>query len=276
GHNVFFAVGAYTSSMLFINFHLSPWVGMIAGMVISALVAIIIGIPFFRLEGHYFAIATLALSGIAAAIGLNWEFIGRSVGLYLPIQEPSFWYMQFGAEKIPYFYIAFFLAALAVLFSYWLSRTKPGYYFRAIRENGDAAASIGINTLRYKLLAFVCSAIVVSMGGTFYAQYFLYINPEGVLSSDIAIQMVLMTVLGGVGTIYGPIIGAAFLVPVSELIRGYLGGTSTGIDQIMYALIIILVATLQPAGIIGFLNKDARGSRIIFRKKPRKEGQIGV
>ncbi|WP_049681073.1 branched-chain amino acid ABC transporter permease [Peribacillus loiseleuriae] len=274
GHGVFFAIGAYSSAMLSLRFELSPWIGMVVGMVISAFVALAIGLPFFRLSGHYFAIATLALAGIASALSLNWDFIGGSTGLYLPIKESGFWNLQFGADKIQYYYIVFFLAILAVLFSLYLSRSRVGYYFRAIKENGEAAASLGIDVLKYKLLAFVYSAVIVSIGGTFYSQYYLYVNPEGVLNSDIGIQMVLMTVLGGVGTIIGPIIGAAFLVPLSELIRGYIGGTFTGVDQMIYAFIIILVVTMQPTGIIGFLKKKNRKPGYLNKKIPKTGGDL--
>jgi branched-chain amino acid transport system permease protein len=276
GHGLFFAIGAYTSAILNIRFDLTPWIGMGAGMVLSALVALAIGLPFFRLSGHYFAIATLALAGIATAVSHNWDFIGGSTGLFIPIKDSGLWNLQFGADKTQYYFIGYFIALLIVLFSNKLYKSKAGYYFRAIRENGDAAASLGINVLKYKLLALVYSAMIVSVGGTFYSQYFLYVNPDGVLSMDIGIQMVLMTVLGGVGTIIGPIIGAAFLVPLSELVRGYIGGTSTGIDQMIYALIIILVVTLKPNGIIGFIQIKKRKTDRLNRKNQKNGGEFHV
>jgi branched-chain amino acid transport system permease protein len=255
GHSLFFGIGAYTSAILYMNGHVSPWLGMLLGMVISSVVAFLIGLPFFKLKGHYFAIATLAMGAIASTIGLNWEFIGASVGLYLPIEPSSFASFQFGNDKVPYYYIAMLFALIGLAISWWIHSNRPGYYFRAIRENGDAAASLGVGILKYKLIAFTISAVIVSMAGTFYAQYYLYINPEGVLSMDISIQMVLMAVLGGVGTVVGPVIGAAFLVPVSELIRATFGDGLVGIDQVIYALIIILVTTMQPNGIIAFFNR---------------------
>ena len=203
GNAVFFGIGAYTSTLLGMWVGLSPWLGMLAGMVLAVLVSQAIGFPCFRLRGHYFAIATIAVGEIVQTLALNWEAIGAARGLSLPIRPDSLAAFQFHRSKYPYYYIvlAFLLVCLGI--SAWIERSRLGYYFRAIREDSEAAASVGIPVTRYKLLAMAFSAAFVAAGGTFYAQYVLFLDPESAMPLSLSILICLLAVVGGVVQIAG-------------------------------------------------------------------------
>ncbi len=209
GHAVFFGTGAYTSTLLlrqdWLGVWASPWVGMALGAVLAALLSQVIGFPVFRLRGHYFAIATIAVGEIVQTIVINWDAVGGARGLFVPIKRPdSLLNFQFHESKQTYYYIALALLVLAVGISRWIVHSRTGYYFRAIREDQDAAAALGIPVARYKQRAMAISAALTALGGTFYAQYIFFIDPESVLPLSLSILVCLVAVLGGVGTLWGP------------------------------------------------------------------------
>ncbi|GAW91920.1 branched-chain amino acid ABC transporter permease [Calderihabitans maritimus] len=255
GHAVYFGIGAYASTMLMMEWQISPWLGMLIGMILAVLVSLAIGYPTFRLKGHYFAIATLALGEIFMIIFSNWEWVGAAVGLYLPIL-PSVWINFQFTEKTPYYYIALGMLGLTLLVTRLVEKSRLGYYFRAIKNDQDAAKALGINTTYYKMVAMAISAALMAMAGTFYAQYVLYIDPNSVLAMSISIQACLVAVMGGVGTLWGPVIGAAILVPLSEFTRSYLGGSGSALDLVVYGVLIMLIAVFQPAGLMGLFGRN--------------------
>lgn len=259
GNAVYFGIGAYTSSGLVTATGLSPWLAMLAGAAGAVLVSQAIGFPCFRLRGHYFAIATLAIGEIVQTVAINWEAIGGARGLSLPIRPETLAAFQFHTTKWPYYYIALALAAGVFGFTRLVERSRMGYYFRAIREDPEAAQSLGVPLARYKLLAIACSAAFTALGGTLYAQYVLFIDPESVLPTSLSILICLMAVLGGVGTLWGPALGAAILIPLSEATRIYLGGTGKALDLMVYGGLIVLVAVFQPAGLMGLLGRTGAG-----------------
>jgi branched-chain amino acid transport system permease protein len=257
GQAVFFGIGAYTSSILFKATGLTPWAGMIAGAVLAAIVSQIIGFPVFRLRGHYFAIATIAVGEIVQALIVNWDAIGGARGVFIPIKRPdSLLNFQFHQSKASYYYIALGLLLLALAVSRRITRSRHGYYFRAIREDQDAAAALGVNVAREKLRAFAIAAALTAMGGTFYAQYLLFIDPESVFPLSLSILICLVAVLGGVGTLWGPILGAAVLVPLQESTRVMLGGTGKALDLLIYGALIIAISVLQPGGLMAFFTRS--------------------
>ena len=259
GHAVFFGAGAYTSTVLVSQVGLSPWVGMLAGALLAAALSQAIGYPVFRLRGHYFAIATIAVGEIVQTLVINWDWVGGARGLFVPIKRPdSFRDFQFNESKQTYYYIALGLLVLSVWVVRWITRSRIGYYFRAIREDQDAAASLGIPVARYKQRAMAISAGLTALGGTFYAQYILFIDPESVLPLSLSILICLVAVLGGVGTLWGPLIGAAILVPLSEGTRVYLGGTGKAIDLLVYGALIMLISVIQPGGIMALAERGRR------------------
>jgi branched-chain amino acid transport system permease protein len=259
GHAVYFGIGAYTSTLLVRDAALTPWLGMLAGAALAVVVSQAIGYPCFRLRGHYFAIATIGFGEIVQTIALNWDRIGAARGLFVPIKRPdSLLNFQFHESKAVYYYIALGLLALALGATRWIERSRRGYYFRAIKEDQDAAASLGVQVAREKQAAMAVSAALTALGGTFWAQYVLFIDPESVFPLSLSILICLVAVLGGVGSLWGPLLGAAVLVPLSEGTRVLLGGTGKALDLVIYGGLIMLIAVFQPAGLIGLVRQLAR------------------
>jgi len=259
GHAVFFGAGAYTSTVLVTRFGLTPWAGMLAGALLAVLLSQAIGYPVFRLRGHYFAIATIAVGEIVQTLVISWDWVGGARGLFVPIVRPdSFRSFQFHQSKQTYYYIALGLLLLALAITRRMEGSRTGYYFRAIREDQDAAASLGIPVARYKQRAMALSAGLTALGGTFYAQYILFIDPESVLPLSLSILICLVAVLGGVGTLWGPLIGAAILIPLGEWTRVALGGTGKAIDLLVYGALIMFVSVIQPGGIMALAERGRR------------------
>ena len=255
GNAVFFGIGAYASAVLVMSWGLSPWLGMLAGMALAVLVSQAIGFPCFRLRGHYFAIATIAIGEIVQTIMINWDALGGARGIWLPIRPETLVNFQFHKAKWPYYYIALGLFAAVFALTALVERSRLGFYFRAIREDPEAAASLGVPLTRYKLLAIALSAAFTALGGTFYAQYVLFIDPESVFPLSLSILVCLVAVLGGVGSLWGPLVGAAILIPLSEGARVWFGGTGKAVDLMIYGGLIVLVAVFQPAGLVGLFRR---------------------
>jgi branched-chain amino acid transport system permease protein len=255
GHACFFGIGAYGSLALLNNWGLTPWAGMLIGGIVSVGLAILIGFPVFKLKGHYFAISTLAIAEVIRELFSSWKWVDGTIGLDAPVLEPSLYHLMFYKTKVPYHFtvLAFFVAM--TLITYWIERSRMGYYFRAIKQSPDAAEGIGVNTSRYKLYALIISAFFTAICGSVYAQYVLHIEPSTVMSVDISIKIVLVAVLGGAGTIWGPLLGAMILIPLSEYSRIWLGGTGMGIDLIIFGALILFISIFQPAGIVGILRR---------------------
>ncbi len=266
GQAAFFGIGGYTSSFLFVTYRLNPWAGMVVGGVLAALTAAAIGYPCSHLRGHYFAIASIAFAEIVRIHFNNWKLIGAAEGLTIPTQPASLAVFQFGSSKAPYYYIVLAFLLLALALCWWMSRARMGYYFRAIKESHDLAMVLGVSFVRYRLVAIMLSAFITAVAGTFYAQYVLYLDPESVLILPISVQVVLVTMLGGAGSVMGPVIGAAILIPLSEITRVKLGHRGTGIDLMIYGALITLISIYQPRGVWGLLSGLAR------RRAPTPQG----
>ncbi len=248
GHAAFFGLGAYTSTLLLTKAGVNPWLGMLAGGLVAILVAFLIGWPVFRLRGHYFAIATIALGEILRIGFDNWEWVGGASGIELPIMESSLRNFQF-FSKVPYYFIALALAIIAYLITWWMTRSKVGYYLRAIREDQDAARALGVNPTKYKYIALMLSAMMTAFIGTFYAQYILFIDPASTMALDLSILISLVAVLGGAGSFWGPLLGAFILIPINELTRSFLGGGGRAYNLIIYGALIMAIAIWQPGGL---------------------------
>ena len=251
GQAAFFGIGAYTSSFLLVTFQVNPWIGLMAGGVVAALMAAAIGYPCSNLRGHYFAIATIAFGEIVRIHFNNWKLVNAAEGITIPMVNESLANFMFHSSKLPYYYIMLAFLLLALVICYFVANSKMGYYFRAIKESHDVAEVLGVNVVRYRLIAIMVSAFLSAMAGTFYAQYILYIDPESVMLLAISIQIVLISMLGGAGTIMGPVIGAAILIPIAELTRIWLGHKGTGVDMLIYGFLITLISVYQPQGIWG-------------------------
>lgn len=255
GHAAFFGIGAYTSTVLLLQFGLSPWLGMLAGGALGAIAALVISVPTMRLQGHYFALATLAFGEVMRVIANVWSSLtGGPVGLSVPFVPDSLSMLSFKSTR-PYVYI--FLAALVVVTALFecIRCSTMGYRLRAIREHQDAAEVIGIDTTRIKLQAAVISGAVMAMLGTLYAQIAIFFDPDTVFGIvSISVPVALIAIVGGIGTAIGPILGAFFFVPLEELANDLLSARGAGLSQLVYGLILIAVILWQPRGFVAAID----------------------
>ena len=254
GHAAFYGLGAYTSTVLLLNFGINPWLGMLLGGVTAALLSLAFGWSCFRLKGHYFAMATIAVAELVQITFTNWDYAGSAVGLTIPMAQRGWAAMVF-ADKAPYYWLALGLLLLTLLANWAVERSHIGYYLRAIKDEPDAARSIGIDIARYKQIALSLSAFFTALGGSLYAQKELYIDPNSVLSTALSIKMALVAILGGVGTLFGPVVGSLVLTSIEELTRTFFGGGGRGTDTIIYAALIIVIAVFYPSGLIGWFRQ---------------------
>ena len=258
GHALYFGLGAYATLLLFTKFGVLPWFGMIAGGVIAAAVAAAVGYPCFRLKGHYFVIATIVIAEAGLLLMLNWDWAGAAMGIEVPVRGDSWAKFQFARSKLPYFYFALGLALVAWIVTWKIEDSRWGYWWRAVKDNAEAAESLGVVVFRSKMAAAAVSAFLTAVGGGFYAQFVSYIDPESVMSFQFSLLMALPAVLGGIGTLWGPAVGAAILIPITEVTRSYAGGTGKGFDLIVYGLLVMGIALGRPEGIVGAFSARKR------------------
>ncbi len=252
GHSAFVGIGAYVSTLLLINQGLSPWLGMLLGGLAAALISLIIGFPAFRLKGPYFALTTIAFAEILRLWVTDTDTlfgiqIRGAQGILIPIKGHSLEYFQF-VDKAYYYYIILLMLVLAIYICLRIENSKMGYYLKAVKDNQEAAQSLGVEVTRYKLLALAVSAFLSGMGGVFYAQFVLFINPERILGLDISIELALITIIGGRGKVFGPVLGAFLLRPLSEITAAYFGGTYLGVHLILYGVLLMLSILFIPKG----------------------------
>jgi len=252
-------IGAYTVALTMVWWKIPFWVSMPMGILLAVGYSFMIGYPLFRLKGHYFAIATIATSLVLQDIFANWKLVGAAKGIELPIHDhPDFLYMQFKSDTY-YYYFIMVLFYVAIFYMNWFRRSKLGYQLRMIKDDEDAAESLGIDIRWCKIKAYSISAFV-AVGGGFMAVYNLYIDPTSVMDLDLSIKIALMAMLGGAGSLWGPIIGAAFLVPLDRFLGSWLGGQKglIGLDFMIYAMLIMVVSAYQPRGIWGIIEQFRR------------------
>lgn len=257
GQATLFGIGAYTSSILFARFAVSPWIGAIAGAALAALVAGGIGAIAFRLRGHYFALVTLALAEIVRIVVQYAQPVtGGANGVSLPFVSNSLWLLQFKAMQ-PYYIVAALAlgATLAIVAS--IGRAPLGYRLRAVRDDEVAAQLSGINPFRTKLVAFAIGAALSAVAGTLYAQLNGFVDPDSVFSIALSVQIPLYAIVGGVRTWWGPFAGAAILIPLSQAASGA-GGAAAGIAQIGYGVVLVAIIIAQPDGIAGLVRRRLR------------------
>lgn len=286
GHAAYFGVGAYTTMILMQFRQIPPWYGVWAGMAAATVVALIIGSICFRLRGPYFVLASIAVAEIFRVSALNLKDITNGAEGILTTEIPP---LKFGdtvitdfVSKVPFYYTGLVFVLLIILVTWLVRHSKLGYFFQAIREDQDAAHSLGINLTVYKNAALVISAVFTSLSGSLYALYVGFIDPTTVLALDLSVQIVLICIIGGIGTIMGPVIGALVLVPLSEALRSNLiGGSliSSGLVSadsafgsfltenlshahvLIYGILVVVVILFMPEGILGFFRQIAARKR---------------
>lgn len=260
GHAAYFGIGAYASTLLFNRFGVSPWIGMLGGAALSMIAAVVIGLPCFRLRGAYFALATLAATMILQVVVSNTNVLGGPAGMQLTLLREAPLYFQHTRKEFYYFVIlAFFVVALAT--NWAILRSRFGYYLTAIRNDQEAALALGVDALRYKLAAAVVSAALTAIGGTFYAQYVLFISPEKVFGGDLSIEIAIICIIGGRATLWGPALGALLLLPAEEVTRGLTGGMA-GAPMMLYGLLLMLVMRFEPRGIYELIRRAGRAASL--------------
>lgn len=260
GHAAFFGVGAYTSSILYIDYGVSPWLGMFAGMLAAILVGVLIGFLSFRyqLKGDFFALVTLAFAEILRVLFNNTKALKGAGGILIPYKDV--WQeFQFADDRIFYF-IILAMVVLATVYIAVMRRGKFGICLIAIKENQNAAMSLGVPALRYKLTAMAISAAIAAMAGTFYAQYYGFIDPGVVFAASISVEAIVPCIIGGAGTLSGPLFGALIIIPLQELSSNLFNGVS-GLNMIIYGLLIVFFIVFCPHGIYGTAIQRMKGEK---------------
>ena len=285
----FVAVGAYAGILPFVRLTepfatwfaapVSPWLSAPVGMVLAVLLAVIIGKPCFRMRGVYFAIATIACTTIVRLLLLYFRyFTGGAVGVQFRIvAEDSWWLLQFRSPGIPFYFIAFFWMLVTAGIVMWVERNKLGYYLRAICEDQDAAESLGIKSSTVKLNAFMLSAAMLSLTGTLFVFFMRYADPGMFASHALSVRIAIVVILGGMGRVWGPLVGAFLSLTLLQVSNQYLrdfGGAATG--WVLYGLLIVLMVLFRPNGIISlFDNFGANMVKLRDKLFGRAQAQSG-
>lgn len=259
GHSALSGIGGYVSTLLLINSGVSPWIGMVVGAVCAMAMGVLVGWPCFRLRGPYFALTTIAFAEILRIWTENTEEIlgielRGAQGLSVPLKGYAPTLFQFDG-KVPYYYIILAMLVAVMALTWRMERSRMGFYLKAIRADQDGAEALGVNSSRYLLSAMAVSSFLTALGGSFYAQYFRYINPERNMGLDLSIELALMGIVGGQGTVVGPILGAFLLTPAGEITRATLGGKFPGLHLVIYGLVLILAMLFLPKGLIQPLRR---------------------
>ena len=261
GHSAFFGVGAYAAALLATRWQLSPWLGLVVGALVATTVGLVIGYLSNRLRGPYFVLATIAFSQVLLIVGSRWRgFTAGSEGIPVPFR-PGFWTLGI-ADKRVWVWIILALAVVVYLVELYLERSRRGYQLAAVREDEDAALSLGVPARALKVAAIAVSAALTAMCGALWAQYVGFVDPFYVFSVDLSVRFALAAIIGGLGTALGPFLGSLLVTTLETYLRAQFGGIGAGfvgIYLIIYGVILILVVRFVPAGLTGWLA--ARGTR---------------
>lgn len=275
-HAGFMAIGAYTSYLMFLRLNISPFISMFVGVAIAIVVAIIIGAPTFKLRGTFFTIASIACGTVIRQCLLYPAFTdltGGANGLVIPmVEKESFWNLQFLTE-IPFYYISLVLLLITLIVISFIVRSRLGYSLQAIKEDQDAAESLGIRSHRVKLIALVISAAMMSVLGTMYSFKIRYIDPQSVSSYDVAVRIGITAIIGGLGTEWGPVLGAFITIPLLEVANYFfaaMGGGGAGFA--IYGVLMIVVVLFEPGGLLAVWKKLVRTIKGASAKAKKQTG----
>lgn len=254
GHAAFFGVGAYTSTILLLNYNVTPWFGIFVGAAVAAVAGAVLSLICARLKGPFFILSSLAFAEVVRIIALNWSSVtGGAEGLSIP-PMPDLANMVLDSKAAYEGLMLVYLLAAYVI-TRRLEASRFGFYLFAVRDNDDAAAAAGINPLLVRSAAMALSAALTGAGGTLFAQYFLYLDPTYLISPELSFQFALLPAVGGLGTAIGPILGSFLITPLSELLRSNLGNAAAGLHLVTYSIGLIIVMLYFPSGVAGALEK---------------------
>jgi branched-chain amino acid transport system permease protein len=277
GHALYIGIGAYATTYLAQTFGLSPWIGMFVGGIIAVLFALALGFLGFRfgMRGVYFVIMTIAFAEITRLIVSHVEALGSFSGIFLDF-SPSFWNFQFRGN-LPYYYISLGFMVASLIAVRLIEISKLGRFMVAIREDEEAAQALGVNSFKYNMMAIAISAFMTSLAGAFYANYIYYLHPNTLFGMGTSIELILRPIVGGLGTLFGPVIGSFILTPLSEISRAYFAkGGLEGLHLILYGALTILVVLFMPRGIIVYVQRLLKPIlQPVEKIRPGKFGQKG-
>ena len=253
GHVVFFGAGAYTSTILQMRYGLNPWVGLPASAIAGAVVGYVVAFLSFRagLKGSYFALITLAFAEVLRIVANSVEITGGGLGMLIPA-KPGAANFQF-SERIGFYYLMVALTVASIAIAIWLKHSRFGAQLAAIRENEDSARALGIDTFTEKIKVLMLSGALCGIGGCVFAQYFLYIDPTIVFGVEKSVEMLLVTMIGGAGTIYGPLIGAVLLAGVGDLTRAL--SSIQGLSLVLYGALLLVIIAFLPNGLVDLIKR---------------------
>jgi branched-chain amino acid transport system permease protein len=259
GHAAFFGTGAYVSTLLVNGYGITPWVTLWLGGLAACLLSIPVGMICFRLQGPYFAIATIGLAEVLRLLVLHFRDITQGAqGLTVPFKGEAPWHFQFGS-KVPYYYLALMMAISMVLITRRMERSRLGHYLVAIGQNQDAAEGLGINSARAKAWALALSAFVTGAAGVFYAQYTYVIHPDSVFGLGLSVQIALVAIVGGVGTTLGPVLGAVIMEFFIQSTQIAFAGQYPGLELMVYGGLLVGVILWRPRGVIPWFARLYQG-----------------
>jgi branched-chain amino acid transport system permease protein len=274
GHSMFFGLGAYTPLLFHTLWGWPPLAGIPVGILLSVALSVVIGLPTFRLSGHYFSMATIAVAELIRIYFGTWVLVGAAIGLQGPAKGRGWWDLTFRGE-LPYYYIFLGVLALVLYVTFAVERRRFGFYLRAIKATERAARSLGVPVRQTKLQALALSAAFTSTAGSLYAAKTGFIDPDSGFGILVSVQMVIVAALGGAGTLFGPLLGAAILIPLQAATNTWFGGSDSGftftlfgfvvkfhgsgaaLTYILYGGIIVLIARFEPGGLLDLWRRLA-------------------
>ena len=266
-HSSFLAIGAYASFILYSNFNISPLIGILVSMVLAMILAIVIGLPTFRLSGVYFTLGTIATCAIVRQVLLAWEAVTNGAGgLILSYTKVNDILNLRFTSNIYYYYIMLFVMMISFGVMIAINRGKLGYYLKAISQNQIAAQSLGIDSIKIKITAFIISAMLTAMVGVIFAFKTQYLEPDAVATIDLSTKIVLVSIIGGIGTEWGPLLGGVVLIPMLQILNTFFGQVFNGaLAQTSYGAILVLLVIFLPNGLLSI--KEVIKSRVKRRRK---------
>ena len=254
GHSMFFGLGAYAPLLFYNLWGWPPLLGIPAGIVFAVALSVVIGLPTFRLTGHYFSMATIAVAELIRLLTSTWNFVGAAIGLQGPATGRGWWDLTFRGE-LPYYYIFLGVLGIVLVTTAAIERRRFGFYLRAIKASERAARSLGVPVRRTKMQALALSAAFTSVAGSLYVVKTGFIDPDSGFGILISVQMVIVAALGGAGLLFGPLLGALILIPLQTATNSWFGGGGSGLTYILYGGIIVIIARFEPGGMFDLWHR---------------------